>query len=175
MTQRASLIWLMALLAVACADEQTAYARMLAQPALKEAARSTSSLSGRIIVRGLGSGRIVELRDDHDDVHRLLGSEAVTLANVEGGDVAVWGTWDANPGFVVQKFAVTGMHGRPALDGTLVTRGAHFAVRLVDGSVQAVIGMKADCAAFVGKRIWVVGWEGDAPMQFGLIEKPRPK
>jgi hypothetical protein len=118
--KRAHLFAMACAMMVACADEP------IANPATVDVGEdsvasvpSTASLSGRIIVSGIGADRIVELRDDHGDVFRLIGIETIALANVDGGDAVVWGTWDANPGFVVREFKITGMHGRPALDGVL--------------------------------------------------------
>jgi hypothetical protein len=130
---------------------------------------ATSALSGRILVRGMGADRTVELRDDHGDVFRLLGNEAIALANVDGGDVVVWGTWDASPGLVVSKFKLTGMNGRPALDGVLEAIDNGFAIRLNDGSIRGVPGLSAECVAYVGSRVWVVGFEDGSDVRLGVI------
>ena len=158
-------VWL-----IACADDPTANSRTLGQgnrPAMP--VPSTASLSGRIIVSGIGADRIVELRDDHGDVFRLMGIETIALANVGGGDVVVWGTWDANPGFVVQEFKVTGMHDRPALDGVLEASDLGFGLRLKDGSFQVVPGLTSECDAYLGARIWVVGLDDGFAVEFGII------
>jgi hypothetical protein len=156
--------------AVACADSPTSHSGTIIGGFPPPApAPSTAALSGRIMVSGIGADRIVELRDDHGDVFRLLGTETVALANVDDGDVVVWGTWDANPGFVVSEFKVTAMHGRPALDGVLEATDEGFALRLADGSFQAVIGLTSDCAAYLGARIWVVGFDDGTDVQFGVI------
>lgn len=155
---------------IACADEPTVNSGTLVdgnRPVVP--VPSTAALSGRIIVSGIGADRIVELRDDHGDVFRLMGNETIALANVGGGDAVVWGTWDANPGFVVQKFKVTGMHGRPALDGVLEASDAGFTLRLNDGSYQGVPGLMSACEAYLGARIWVVGFEDGTDMQVGVI------
>jgi hypothetical protein len=155
---------------IACADEPTVSWGMLVEgnnPVVP--VPSTDALSGRIIVSGIGADRIVELRDDHGDVFRLIGIETIALANVGGGDAVVWGTWDANPGFVVQKFKVTGMHGRPALDGVLEASDAGFTLRLNDGSHHVVPGLALACEAYLGDRIWMVGFEDGGDMQFGVI------
>src|SRR5215207_9249698 len=102
--ERAHLFIMASWIMVACADEP------MANPGTVDVwnypvapAPSTASLSGRIIVSGIGADRIVELRDDHGDVFRLIGIANIALAKVGGGDAVVWGTWDANPGFVVQE------------------------------------------------------------------------
>jgi hypothetical protein len=156
--------------AVACADSPTAYSGTTIGGYPPPApAPSTAALSGRIIVSGIGADRIVELRDDHGDVFRLLGNETIALANVDSGDVVVWGTWDANPGFVVSEFKVIGMLGRPALDGVLEATDEGFALRLSDGSQTVVPGLTSDCAAYLGARIWVVGFEDGTDVQIGVI------
>ncbi len=155
---------------VACADDPTA------NPGTVDVGNdpvvpvpSTASLSGRIIVSGIGADRTVELRDDHGDVFRLIGIETIALASVDGGDAVVWGTWDANPGFVVQEFKVTGMHGRPALDGVMEQSDAGLALRLHDGSYQLMPGLTWECEAYLGARIRVVGFEDRTDVQLGVI------
>jgi hypothetical protein len=154
---------------IACADVAVSSGTLVEGATPVVPVPSTAALSGRILVSGVGADRIVELRDDHGDVVRLLGIETIALANVGGGDAVVWGTWDANPGFVVQEFKVTGMHGRPALDGVLEASDGGFALRLNDGSYQVVPGLTSACEAYLGARIWVVGFEDGSDMQFGVI------
>jgi hypothetical protein len=156
--------------AVACADSPTAYSGTTIGGYPPPApSPSTAVLSGRILVSGIGSDRIVELRDDHGDVFRLLGNETIALANVDSGDAVVWGTWDANPGFVVSEFKVIGMYGRPALDGVLEANDEGFALRFADGSFKVVPYLTSDCAAYLGARIWVVGFEDGTEVQYGVI------
>ena len=130
---------------------------------------SMSTIAGRISVQGTGADRLVELTDATGRVYRLVGSESGALASVDGGDVVARGTFDANPGFVVQEFQVTGMYGRPALDGVLEATIDGFGLRLRDGSLRVVAGLPSDCAAHVGARLWVIGWDEEAQVQFGLI------
>jgi hypothetical protein len=168
--KRAHLFTVACVWIVACADDPMASSRAQDkgnQPAVP--VPSTASLSGRIIVSGIGADRTVELRDDHGDVVRLMGIETIALANVGGGDVVAWGTWDANPGFVVQEFKVTGMHGRPALDGVLEASDRGFGLRLKDGSYQVVRGLTAKCDAYLGARIWLVGFDDGYDVEFGII------
>ena len=130
---------------------------------------STVTIAGRISVSGIDGDRIVELTDADDNVYRLLGNQSAALASVDGADVLARGTFDANPGFVVDEFEVTGMYGRPALDGVLEATEEGFALRLKDGSLRVVAGLNAECAEFVGARLWVIGWDGDSEVAFGLI------
>lgn len=160
---------LVSAMGAACSDTPTASSGTSTKGNPSTPAPSTAAISGRIIVSGIGADRVVELRDDHGDVTRLLGNETIALANVDGGDVVVWGTWDANPGFVLSEFTVTGMHGRPALDGVLEARDSGFALRLDDGTFHDIPGLTADCAAFLGARVWVVGWEDATDVEFGVI------
>ena len=132
-------------------------------------APSTATISGRISVSGLlGEDRTIELRNEEGEVYRLVGYGAGALASVDGADVEVTGTFDANPGFVVQEFQVTGMFGRPALDGVLEETDEGYALRLSDGSLRAVPGL-TNCADHVGARLWVIGWDEESGVQFGLI------
>jgi hypothetical protein len=137
------------------------------QPILPSPSRAT--LAGRISVSGIGTDRVVDLTDGSGNVYRLLGSESGALASVDGGDVVARGTFDANPGFVVDEFRVTGMHGRPALDGVLETSEDGFALRLADGSVRVVPGLASDCAQYLGARLWVIGWDEQSEVTYGLI------
>ena len=127
----------------------------------------TSTIAGRISVQGTGTDRLIELTDATGRVYRLVGSESVALASVDGGEVIARGTFDANPGFVVQDFQVTGMYGHPALDGVLEVTDEGFALRLRDGSLRVVAGLTSDCAEHVGARLWVI--EDGSEVQFGLI------
>ena len=130
---------------------------------------SMTTIAGRISVTGSGDDRLVELRDGFGNQYRLVGGEANALASVDGGDVVVRGTFDANPGFVVDEYQVTAMYDTPALDGVLETTDEGFALRLTDGSLRVVPGLAAH-AEHVGARVWVTGWEGDAEaVQSGLI------
>jgi hypothetical protein len=155
--------------AVACANASDAVIgrridpRQQSQPAI-----STAVLGGRIRVTGDSGVRVVELRDMDSDVFRLSGDVSRALASVDGGDVVVWGTFDA-PGFVVQDFRVTEMHGRSALDGLLEATEQGLALRLTDGSRRAVPGLDSDCAKYVGARVWVIGWDEDADVVCGPI------
>lgn len=130
---------------------------------------SLVTIAGRIIVSGTAADPVIELTDGDGNVYRLVGSESGALASVDGGDVVARGTFDANPGFVVQDFQVTGMHGRPALDGVLEATDEGFALRLADGSLRAVPGLSSDCAQHVGARLWVIGWDEQSEVAFGLI------
>lgn len=129
---------------------------------------STATIAGRISVQGT-EDRLVELTDAAGHVYRLVGSEAARLASVDGADVIARGTFDANPGMVVEEFQVTGMFGRPALDGVLEVTDEGFALRLADGSQRVIEGLSSDCAEHVGARMWVIGWDDESPVQFGLI------
>ena len=132
-------------------------------------APSTETISGRIsVTTGIGGDRAVELRDADGNLYRLMGYEAGRLASVDGGDVVARGTFDANPGFVVQDFEVTGMFDRPALDGVLEATGEGYALRLSDGSLRVVPGL-TNCEEHVGARLWVIGWDEESGVEFGLI------
>lgn len=65
---------------------------------------SRESIAGRISVSGTGADLVVELTDGYDKVYRLWGSQLGALASVDGGDVVARGTFDLNPGFVVDEF-----------------------------------------------------------------------
>ena len=129
---------------------------------------STTTISGTVSVSYRGDERVVELRDDRGDVYLVVGDQANALASVDGGDVVARGTFDANPGFVIQEFHVTGMYGRPALDGVLVIADDGFGVRLTDGSLREVPGLSARCVEHLGDRVWVMGWD-EFDVRFGLI------
>ena len=171
--KHARLVVLMSALGAACADTPTANGRPSEGYPSPTPVPSTAALSGRIIVTGIGADRIVELRDDHGDVFRLLGNETIALANVDDGDAVVWGTWDAFPGFVVSEFKVTGMHGRPALDGVLEAADERFALRLADGSLKVVPGLTSEWAPYLGFRVWVVGFEDGSDVLLGVIDQER--
>ena len=132
-------------------------------------APAIATLSGKISVKGAGVDRLIELTDAEGRVYRLVGSESGALASVDGGDVVARGTFDANPGFVVQDFQVTGMHGRPALDGVLLQTADGYALELGDGSLRIIPGLPNECADHLGARLWVTGWSDDGAVQYGII------
>lgn len=154
---------------VSCTNNPNAIVTGLLKPSPLPLPPGTAMIAGQIIVSGQGAELVVELRDLHDDVYRLVGTEIGALASVDGGDVIAFGTWDANPGFVVQAFRVVGMYGRPALDGVLEESAEGYALRLTDGSTQPVPGLPSNCAEFLGARLWVVGWNEGADVLFGPI------
>ena len=115
-----------------------------AQPLQPTPSRTT--VAGRISVQGSGADRLVEITDATGRVCRLVGNEACALASVDGGDVVVRGTLDANPGLVLEDFQVTGMYGCPAVDGVLEATDEGFALRFADGSLRVIPGLSSDCA-----------------------------
>ena len=152
-----------------CSDEQdAALAGPIGQKLSTAPAFSTGKISGQVSVRFAGDEQVVELLDEHGSVYRIAGRLTSALASVGDGDVVAWGTFDADPGFVVHRFQVTGMHGRPALDGVLEMTTAGFGVRLTDGLLREVPGLTVRCAKYLGSRVWVAGWE-DFEVAFGLI------
>jgi hypothetical protein len=116
-----------------------------------------------------GEEPVVELRDVDGDVFRLVGTQMSALASVDGAEVVAWGSYDAHPGFAVDQFAVTEMHGRPALDGVLEVTRRGYALRLASGRLRALPGAPRRCAEYIGSRIWVVGWKTGETLEFGLI------
>jgi hypothetical protein len=121
-----------------------------------------TTIAGRISVTGFGADRLVELRDGFNNAYRLVGAEAAPLVRLDGGDVVVRGTFDTNPGFVVDEFHVLAMNDQPALDGVLEEIDEGLALRLGDGSLRVVPGLSADCSDHIGARVWVTGWEDDS-------------
>jgi hypothetical protein len=157
--------------ATACSEQGTSTFTAPKAPAENPAPRmpSLASLNGRIIVEGAAGSETVDLQTVDGELIRLAGSEAVRLVSVNGGDVIIRGTWDANPGLVVQDFEVIGMHGRPALDGTLERTDEGFALRLANGSTRAVFGLPNDVEDHVGARVWVLESDGESDAMFGVI------
>ena len=158
-----------ALSLVACTENSPALRAGPFAPLPPPPSSPMSMLGGTMIVSIQGADSVVQLRDLHGDVFRLVGNQTAPLASVNGGEVIAFGTWDANPGFVVQEFQVVGMQGRPALDGVLEVSGEGFALRLADGSIRLVPGLSADCAYYVGERLWVIGWDEGSDVVFGRI------
>ena len=154
---------------VACTDIPNAAVTAPRDPRQPDSGSSSMTLSGRISVTGLpGYDRKIELWDGAE-LYRLVGSQSSALASVDGADVVVRGTFEADPGFVVEEFQVTGMLGRPALDGVLVATDEGFALRLNDGSLRAVENLTSECADFIGSRLWVIGFEKGSEVVFGRI------
>lgn len=156
---------------VACTDNPNAILTGPIDPAEPITTTPTAeTISGRISVTGIGVDQVIDLTDANGNVYRLVGSESGALASVDGGDVVARGTFDANPGFVVDEFTVTGMLGRPALDGVLEATEDGFALRLRDGSMRVVPGLDSDFEEYLGARLWVIGWdEAEDAVVFGLI------
>ena len=128
-----------------------------------------TTIVGRVGEHPLTEDQPLELHGVEGGIYRLLGNASGALASVQGADVVVRGTFDANGDFVVLDFEVTGMYGRSAIDGVLEATEDGFAIRLSDGLLQAVPGLPDDCAELVGQRLWVIGWDYDPPVQYGVI------
>lgn len=170
MKRRHILVVMAAFSMVACSDNSRSNFTGPADPSQPiRPSPSTAIIAGRISVTGAGADRLIELIDADGVRYRMVGTEARALASVDGGDVLVRGTLDANPGLVVEAFEVTSMHGRPALDGVLQETDGGFALRLSDGSLRVVPGLSSECAEHLGARLWVIGWEDDSEVAFGLI------
>jgi len=158
-----------ALSLVACTENSPALRAGPFAPLPPPSSFPMSVLGGTIIVSVQGADSVVQLLDLHGDLFRLVGNQTAALASVNGGDVIAYGTWDANPGFVVQEFKVVGMLGRPALDGVLEVLEEGFALRLADGSIRLIPGLSGDCADYVGERLWIIGWDEGSDVVFGRI------
>jgi hypothetical protein len=167
---RSPLLILAALGLAACSDNPNgaitgpadAYYPMAPSP-------SYLTVSGRISVIRTGDNERVELHDGDGRIYRLTGAAAVGLLSLDSADVIASGTAGANPGFVVHEFTVTGMYGRPALDGLLEAIDGGFAIRLADGTLRAVAGLTSECAEHLGFRVWVIGWDESVEVQLGVI------
>lgn len=155
---------------LACSDSEGPTAPGTRSPPTRDAPPpALATITGRVIVGGSTESRTVDIRTEDGTLVRLAGVLAARLATVDGADVVVRGTWDANPGLVVQDFEVTGMHGRPALDGILELTTGGYALRLANGELCPVTGLSADVAEYVGARLWVIGSDDDPPAMFGVI------
>jgi hypothetical protein len=153
---------------VVCTDNPNPAVTAPTQPILPTP--SLVTLSGRLSVTGLaGYDQKIELWDGAE-LYRLVGSESSALASVDGADVVVRGAFGANPGFVVEDFRVTGMLGRPALDGVLEATEDGFALQRADGSLRAVPGLTSEVEEYIGARLWVIGFEEGSEVVFGRIE-----
>lgn len=154
----------------ACSDNPGPIApesAVTSQPTLPTPGMAT--VTGRVIVSGAEHSRSVELETETGDRVLLIGRETVALASVDGADVVVRGSWDANPGLVVWDFEVLAMRGRPALDGILMLVAEGCALRLANGSIHLLTGAPESIVLYHGARIWVIGSDDTPPVEFGVI------
>lgn len=174
MTRNTLAIAALAWTALACGDRSGS---LITDPTLTppsqpiQPAPSLATVAGRVVVTGSADNRAVNVRIQSGDLVRLVGSEAAAIFSVDGADISVRGTWDANPGLVVQDFQVLAMKGRPAMDGILELTASGCALRLADGTLRVVPGdaENGNIRDFVGLRLWVIGSDTERPVEFGVI------
>ena len=114
----------------------------------------------------------------------LVGTEAQRLTALNGAEVQLRGTWSAaveprldtdisitplRRAFAVDAFVVLAVGGRAAIDGTLGEDEGKFYLQLSRGDVVWFDDAPREFSSFLGKRVWVTGSTGDAPLTFGVI------
>jgi hypothetical protein len=100
---------------------------------------------------------------------RLVGWPATPLVDLIGAKVEVSGTEDATHAFVVDHFTVLMVNGLPAADGVLETTEEGYGLRMIDGSMRALMDPPEALTLCVGKRVWVAGPADATPVAFGLL------
>jgi hypothetical protein len=122
-----------------------------------------TSLDSRVVVRADGGARSVT----------LVGAQARAIGAMSGADVWVTGTRDQNGRITVSRFTVRSVDGAPALDGTLIARGAQLLLVTRDGKQHAIDAAPPALREHVGARVWVTGPLDKGPVIFGVIEERR--
>lgn len=137
--------------------------------------------TARGIVRRVGNepGDVLVLERSPRDMLALTGPGITLLRAVEGLEVAVTGRLTtarltaAAPrpisGFDVAEFSVRAMDGREAHDGTLVSRGGSYYLKMASGGELPVPSPPDALLEHVGARVWIAGPRGEPPRAFGVI------
>jgi hypothetical protein len=165
---------------LACTNEQSALGPTGKGNPISPAA--FVELTGVVELNGTEIEPAVLLRLPDGSAVPLFGLEASHLARVPGAEVWMRGTWatqylgrdDATvqmvPGFAVDRFQVNAVDGRAVSDGIVVETDDGYALRLIDGSLLALIEAPAELSDLVGARIWITEMD-EPPVAFGVIEQ----
>jgi hypothetical protein len=162
---------------MACADSSTAPPRF--PPATHVPPPAFVTLIGVVhLVDRTESGVILETPDG--DEIRLAGGETALLERVDGAEVEVRGTWDADV-LAVKDFLVRAVGGIAALDGVVTEMYSDdleyefigYGLRLSpDGAlIVPLIDPPDDLIEHVGDRMWVTGAPDGKPTAYGVIRR----
>ena len=166
---RTTLILLAAAVMAGCSDGKSPTAPYTEHNPGHPIAPSIVERSGTVVVEEFDGRRSIQLELEDGALIPLVGGEATLIASVAGGQVLVYGTLDASPGMVVERFQVLAMNGRSAIDGVLEETDTGLALRLANGLLRYVIDVQGFFANHVGERLWITGLD-EPPMEFGVIE-----
>jgi len=115
--------------------------------------------------------------------YALTGASLPLLRNVVGLEIMVEGRRTSEraaegspagvPVFDVRRFVVRAANGVSAIDGTVISRGGAFSLRMADSSEVLMPALPASLKRVVGARVWVAG-RVDAPAEsYGVIALSR--
>ena len=151
------------LIAGGCAHDES-----ISEPPLPVSTALAPATPRSIIGTPIAMNGALYLRSD-SGTFRLAGYAGAPLVSLLGAIVEVTGTVDLTNVFVVDAFAVRVVGGQPAVDGILVAVNGGYALRLVDGTLRALVDPPAGLIGYLGCRVWVAGPSDRAPVAFGVI------
>jgi hypothetical protein len=168
-------------LAAAAACNDTAAPNRPASTPTTSADPTVFTITGSVHVTGRGDASLVLMTEDGYEVP-LAGEAAARMGRVDGADVEIRGSWNADESFAVSDFLVRKVDGVPVMDGVLMTLDdfvddAHtnaalvYAIALTRGGVALLSNPPAALTKHLGARVWVANSGDRSPTEFGVISE----
>ena len=111
----------------------------------------------------------------------VIGGDVQKLVSLDGAEVLLHGKWSGevlpvfidepvSPPFALADFVVLAVGGRQAMDGVLGENEGRYYLRLTVGDAYWFEDAPSAFDTYIGKRIWVTGWQDRPPMTYGVID-----
>jgi len=180
------LVGVACLIAAAACNDSTAPNRAASSPSTPSTPATPAeptlvTIAGSVHVTGRDEASLILLTDDGNEIG-LTGAGAARLARVDGANVEVRGSWNADESFTVSDFLVREVDGVPVMDGILISMDdyvddAHtnaalvYAVLLTRGGMAILSDPPAALTEHLGARVWVADSGDRPPTAFGIISE----
>ncbi len=131
----------------------------------------TDSVRGRMSIVGAAPVTHLVIRGSGEPDTRLHGDAAMnrSLRSVQGLEIEAFGHLEAGV-LHVERFAVRGSDGVPAVDGMLQRDDDDHVLVTADGRRHRVTHLPESLHAHVGRRVWIAGALDRPPEAFGVID-----
>lgn len=169
------------LLALLCACVRpSAESDVAERRAAKAEGAPSDTVRGVVRVVGASPATAVVLATAAGDRVSVSGRAADALRGLAGLEVMTTGRHTGArdpmaaprglPVFEADRFVVRASDGVPAHDGVLLRQRDRWELLLDDGRRVAIAVLPPSLAGRVGKRVWLAGPLGEAPVTYGVIE-----